>query len=70
MTYRDVNGTSSSKTAIELNCRGDEGCTDIFMDAINITSTSSGSTTKASCNNAHGAASSTSPYVSCLSQEL
>ncbi|TKY68029.1 polygalacturonase protein [Spatholobus suberectus] len=68
VTYRDVNGTSDSEMAINLNCGGSGGCTDIFMDTINITSTSSGSNVQASCNNAHGAAVSTSPPVSCLSQ--
>ncbi|KAK7258792.1 hypothetical protein RIF29_24379 [Crotalaria pallida] len=65
--YRDVTGTSASKTAINLDCRSG-GCTNIFMDAINITSISSGSKTAASCNNAHGKALSTSPKVPCLSQ--
>jgi len=68
VTYRDVIGTSNSKTSIKLNCNKNSGCTDIFMDAVNITSIS-GTTTKASCRNAHGEASSTSPYVPCLSQD-
>ncbi|KAL2973367.1 hypothetical protein AAZX31_14G041800 [Glycine max] len=68
VTYRYVNGTSNSETAIILNCGAGAGCTDIFMDVVNITSTSSGSNVHASCNNAHGVAASTSPPVSCLSQ--
>ncbi|XP_057432709.1 probable polygalacturonase At3g15720 [Lotus japonicus] len=68
VTYRYVKGTSDSKTAIILNCRGKVGCTDIIMDAINITYASSGSATQSSCSDAHGEAFSTSPYVSCLSQ--
>ncbi|XP_039688570.1 probable polygalacturonase At3g15720 [Medicago truncatula] len=68
VTYRDVIGTSNSKTSIKLNCNKNSGCTDIFMDVVNITSIS-GKTTKASCKNAHGEASSTSPYVPCLSQD-
>ncbi|XP_028195046.1 probable polygalacturonase At3g15720 [Glycine soja] len=67
VTYRYVNGTCNSETAIILNCGAGAGCTDIFMDLVNITSTSSGSNVLASCNNAHGVAASTSPPVSCLS---
>ncbi|KAH1234773.1 putative polygalacturonase [Glycine max] len=69
VTYRYVNGTSDGETAINLNCGGGAGagCTDIFMDVVNITSASSGSNVLASCNNAHGVAASTSPPVSCLS---
>lgn len=66
VTYRNVHGTSDGSTAINLDCSVHVGCTDIFMDGINITSASSG-TTKASCINAHGEAISTSPPVPCLS---
>ena len=59
VTYRYVNGTCNSETAIILNCGAGAGCTDIFMDVVNITSASSGSNVLASCNNAHGVAAST-----------
>ncbi|AES87655.1 hypothetical protein MTR_4g031670 [Medicago truncatula] len=42
------------------------GYTDILMEVVNITSISR-KTTEAYCKNAHGKASSTSPYVPCLS---
>ncbi|XP_027356778.1 probable polygalacturonase At3g15720 [Abrus precatorius] len=61
VNFRDVNGTSGSEIAITLNCSQSVWCTDIFMDTINITSTSSGSNVHASCHNARGVASSTSP---------
>ncbi|KAK7404230.1 hypothetical protein VNO78_04938 [Psophocarpus tetragonolobus] len=67
VTYRDVQGTSISEIAINLNCGEGAGCNNIFMDAINIISASSGSKVRASCNNAHGIAASTSPHISCLS---
>lgn len=67
VTYRDVTGTSESETAINLNCGSGKGCTDLLLDTINITATSSGSDLQSSCNNAHGYADSTSPPVPCLS---
>ncbi|XP_020215376.1 probable polygalacturonase At3g15720 [Cajanus cajan] len=67
VTYRDVKGTSQSEIAIILDCGGVTGCTDIFMDSINITATSSGSKVRASCNNVHGFTTFTSPPVPCLS---
>ncbi|KAL2948650.1 hypothetical protein AAZX31_20G136400 [Glycine max] len=40
VTYCYVNGTSNSETTINLICGAGAGCTDIFMDVVNITSTS------------------------------
>ncbi|RDY06239.1 putative polygalacturonase, partial [Mucuna pruriens] len=66
VTYGDINGTCADQIAINFNCGGGEGCTGIIMQEINITSTLSGKTLRASCNNAHGSATSTLPPVSCL----
>jgi len=62
ITYRKIIGTTESKFAIKLNCNEISGCTDILMEVVNITSIS-GKTTEAFWKNAHGKASSTSPYV-------
>jgi len=66
VTYRKIIGTTESKFTIELNCNEISGCSDILMEVVNITSIF-GKTTEAYCKNAHGKASSTSPYVPCLS---
>ncbi|KAI4332012.1 hypothetical protein L6164_016955 [Bauhinia variegata] len=64
--YRNVTGTSATEEAVSLNCNQVEGCTDIIIDLINITSSIPGSDISASCNNAYGTVTSASPNVSCL----
>ncbi|KAJ7949617.1 Pectin lyase-like superfamily protein [Quillaja saponaria] len=66
ITYRDVNGTSASETAITLNCSMEIGCNDIIMHTINIISSTPGAYINTSCNNAHGKVTSVLPSVSCL----
>ncbi|KAE9615973.1 putative polygalacturonase [Lupinus albus] len=66
VTYRDIKGTSGSKVAINLDCSSRKGCYDIIMEDINITPVSSKSKPTASCNNAHGRATSVLPKVPCL----
>ncbi|GMY20546.1 probable polygalacturonase At3g15720 [Fagus crenata] len=68
VTYRGIEGTSASHNAIALNC--DEiKCTNIVMDRINITSSIAGNPAFASCNNAEGKSSCTTPEVSCLTSD-
>ncbi|KAE9615979.1 putative polygalacturonase [Lupinus albus] len=69
VTYRDLKGTSGNNIAINLECNSNKGCSDIFMEDINITPASSKSKPTASCNNAHGKAISVSPEVPCLSKQ-
>ncbi|KAF6152752.1 hypothetical protein GIB67_021412 [Kingdonia uniflora] len=60
VSFRGVTGTSSSQDAIKLSCSRTVGCTNIFMQDINI------HPGKASCINAHGRAVRTLP-AACLS---
>lgn len=66
VTYRNVHGTSADDEAIVFNC-SEEGCKNIVLDHIDITSSVPGSNSRAVCNNAGGTASSTNPIVPCLS---
>uniref|UniRef100_A0A5B7C232 Endo-polygalacturonase n=1 Tax=Davidia involucrata TaxID=16924 RepID=A0A5B7C232_DAVIN len=68
VTYRLVQGSSASKKAIDLDCSKRVACTNIVMDQINITSAVPGAQIFASCNNAYGTSSSTTPNVPCLSK--
>ncbi|KAI4317376.1 hypothetical protein L6164_025248 [Bauhinia variegata] len=66
ITYRKVRGTSAVEEAIKLNCDNSIGCTNIVLHDINITSSVPGMNTYASCNNAHGTFSSSTPKIPCL----
>ncbi|KAE9615980.1 putative polygalacturonase [Lupinus albus] len=69
VTYKDVKGTSASEIAINLDCNSSEGCHDIIMDDINLTSHTSSSQATASCINANGEGISVSPKVPCLAKK-
>ncbi|KAI4317373.1 hypothetical protein L6164_025246 [Bauhinia variegata] len=66
VTYSNVHGTSAVDDAIQLNCDNSIGCTNIMFYDINITSSAPGKKTYASCNNAHGRFSLSTPNISCL----
>ncbi|KAM7490121.1 hypothetical protein LguiA_033042 [Lonicera macranthoides] len=63
VTYKNVQGSSATKIGITLDCSSIVGCANIAMDHVDI----SGDGVIASCNNAKGTASHTSPQVPCLS---
>ncbi|KAM7493012.1 hypothetical protein LguiB_027621 [Lonicera macranthoides] len=63
VTYKNVQGSSATKIGIKLDCSSIVGCANIAMDHVDI----SGDGVIASCNNAKGTASHTSPQVPCLS---
>ncbi|KAF8012526.1 hypothetical protein BT93_I0629 [Corymbia citriodora subsp. variegata] len=63
--YTGFRGTSASDEAITLSCSS-VGCSDIILNNVQITSSTPGKTVTASCKNAHGSASSTTPPVPCL----
>ncbi|XP_048133964.1 probable polygalacturonase At3g15720 [Rhodamnia argentea] len=65
VTYTNFQGTSASDQAIILNCSG-VGCSKITLENIDITSSTPGKTVTASCENAHGSATSTTPPIPCL----
>ncbi|XP_004500601.2 probable polygalacturonase At3g15720 [Cicer arietinum] len=69
VTYKNIWGTSISKDAIQLNCGPEDGCTNIVLNHINITGVGKGKTF-ATCTNAHGSCSSSSPNVPCLSGKI
>ncbi|KAK0570691.1 hypothetical protein LWI29_005070 [Acer saccharum] len=62
-----VHGTSASEQAITLDCSGSaNGCLNIVMSGVNITSSNPGKEVRALCKNAHGTSHSTTPEVPCL----
>ncbi|KAF8035859.1 hypothetical protein BT93_C1779 [Corymbia citriodora subsp. variegata] len=63
--FTGFRGTSASDEAITLSCSS-VGCSDIKLDNIQITSSTPGKGVTASCKNAHGSATLTTPPVSCL----
>ncbi|KAL9332836.1 hypothetical protein ACSQ67_002446 [Phaseolus vulgaris] len=65
VSYRNVKGTSSSDSAVELSCDPNVGCSEILMEDISI-SKEDGSVATASCTNAHGTSSHCNPIVPCL----
>ncbi|KAK8682741.1 hypothetical protein V6N13_055115 [Hibiscus sabdariffa] len=67
VTYSDIQGTSASKQAIDLNCDNVVGCTNIVMKNIHITASADAPQIYSFCNNAHGTAFDVSPKVTCLS---
>ncbi|EXB67309.1 putative polygalacturonase [Morus notabilis] len=66
ITYTGVYRTSMTEDTINLSCDKDVGCTNIVLDHVNITSSSSKVKTYASCLNAHGKSFDTLPRVRCL----
>ncbi|XP_059639055.1 probable polygalacturonase At3g15720 [Cornus florida] len=68
VSYRNVRGSSATTEAIKLDCSKIVGCSHIEMQQIDITPAIEGSKILASCKNANGKSSSTSPSVPCLSQ--
>ncbi|KAJ8640537.1 hypothetical protein MRB53_017231 [Persea americana] len=59
-------GTATSPTAIVLKCTGPEGCTNIILKDVNITSADPGKNVEAYCHDGHGASSNCAPIVHCL----
>ncbi|MED6136836.1 hypothetical protein PIB30_059486 [Stylosanthes scabra] len=66
ITYRNVQGTSMSESAIVLKCDNNIACTNIVMENIAITSATGSNKINAICQNAHGTCKSCNPIVSCL----
>ncbi|KAG6582328.1 putative polygalacturonase, partial [Cucurbita argyrosperma subsp. sororia] len=67
VTYRDVHGTSANEKAITLDCSRAR-CTNIIMEEVNITTSTSDEEAKSFCQNADGESTSTVPPVPCLSK--
>ncbi|XP_039165703.1 probable polygalacturonase At3g15720 [Eucalyptus grandis] len=65
VTFTGFRGSSASDQAIKLSCSS-VGCSDITLDNVQITSSKPGDTVTASCENAHGSATLTTPPVRCL----
>ncbi|CAK9158444.1 unnamed protein product [Ilex paraguariensis] len=68
VSYTNFQGTSSSEQAIKFKCSKSIGCTNIALNAINITSADPKKKTTSYCINAHGRSSGSVPNVDCLSQ--
>ena len=66
VSYDGVQGTSMTKTAINLSCSQSVPCTNIQMNHINITSAGQEFTTSSFCHNAHGRAGISIPKMGCL----
>ncbi|KAK1551336.1 hypothetical protein Q3G72_034095 [Acer saccharum] len=67
VSFVSVHGTSASEQAITLDCSGSaNGCLNIVMNGVNITSSNPGKEVRALCKNAHGTSHSTTPEVPCL----
>ncbi|KAK8485993.1 hypothetical protein V6N13_055116 [Hibiscus sabdariffa] len=66
VTYSDIQGTSASDRAINLNCDNVVGCTNIVMKNIELSSADAPKI-YGICNNAHGIAFDVKPKVACLS---
>ncbi|CAI0398444.1 unnamed protein product [Linum tenue] len=68
--FRRVNGTSSVRRAIYLDCGGAAGCTGVHLEDVHIVSSPTAippvGAVFAECNNAHGDSVSTTPPVGCL----
>ncbi|KAI6680168.1 hypothetical protein NL676_034049 [Syzygium grande] len=65
VNFTNFRGTSASDQAITLSCSSG-GCSNLILDNIKIESSAPGKTVTASCKNAHGSATSTTPPVPCL----
>ncbi|KAF8400646.1 hypothetical protein HHK36_013945 [Tetracentron sinense] len=66
--YKAARGTSSTATAIDLQCDETVGCTNIIVDDVKITAAGQGENTAAYCSNAHGKSYGiVQPQVPCLS---
>ncbi|XP_068471421.1 probable polygalacturonase At3g15720 [Phaseolus vulgaris] len=65
VTFRGFKGTSADDKAITLAC-GSQGCFNIVLDQVSITSSLPGKPTSCSCMNAHGTATSTVPNCASL----
>ncbi|KAF8389109.1 hypothetical protein HHK36_025795 [Tetracentron sinense] len=63
VTYSGLQGTSIKQQAINLSCSQSNGCTNIVMDQINITSSVSGKETYSYSFNAHGRSTAVTPPV-------
>ncbi|XP_010654779.1 probable polygalacturonase At3g15720 [Vitis vinifera] len=66
ISYAGVQGTSMTKTAINLRCSQSMACTNIELKRINITSVGQKFVTSSFCLNAHGRASRSIPNLRCL----
>ncbi|RDX69332.1 putative polygalacturonase, partial [Mucuna pruriens] len=67
VTCRRFQGTSADSNAIILNCDPSIGCSNIVLDHVDISSCQQSKPACCFCHNAHGAAISSSPNCSCLS---
>ncbi|OIV95128.1 hypothetical protein TanjilG_21518 [Lupinus angustifolius] len=70
VTYKDVSGTSATSVAINLGCNSSEGCSNIIMDRVNLTSVSPSEKVIVLCSNVKGQETTVSPKVSCLTEKL
>ncbi|RWR83109.1 putative polygalacturonase [Cinnamomum micranthum f. kanehirae] len=66
VSFIGVHGTATLPTAIVLKCTGPEGCTNITLNDVNITSADPGNKVGAYCQNVHGTCSNCIPKVPCL----
>ena len=66
VSYDEVQGTSTTKNAINLSCSQSKPCTNIQLNRINIISAVQEFETSSYCLNAHGTAGISVPNVACL----
>ncbi|KAL5575588.1 hypothetical protein UlMin_017287 [Ulmus minor] len=66
VSFIGFSGTSVAEDAIKLSCDKNMGCTNIVVDDVDITSSSSKTRPHSSCVNAHGSSSDTIPPLKCL----
>ncbi|RWR83107.1 putative polygalacturonase [Cinnamomum micranthum f. kanehirae] len=66
VSFIGVHGTATSPTAIVLKCTRPEGCTNITLNDVNITSADPGKNVEAYCQEVHGASTNCTPKVPCL----
>ncbi|KAJ4838700.1 hypothetical protein Tsubulata_003138 [Turnera subulata] len=67
ITYRGIHGSSAVADAISFNCNNANGCTNIVLDNVKLTSISPGKRAIASCKDVSGRSISSFPTVPCLS---
>ncbi|KAJ4827520.1 hypothetical protein Tsubulata_038367 [Turnera subulata] len=67
ITYRGIHGSSAMAEAISLNCNNFNGCTNILLDDVKLTSITPGKRAFGICRDVSGKSISSYPSVPCLS---
>ncbi|PIA58617.1 hypothetical protein AQUCO_00500511v1, partial [Aquilegia coerulea] len=66
VSFRDINGTSSKETAINLACSETVACTGIHLEHVHLTSATKSKQAASACKNAKGMSLDVIPPVECL----